>query len=100
MNTGSQHSVEDFVANNLGSRGRAAYRTAADELREEGWRKGRAEGLEEGSRQLLRSLLQQRFGLLPADALARLDAADRAQLDAWAGRLFEISRLEQLFESE
>jgi hypothetical protein len=37
----------------------------------------------EGYRAVLRTLLEQRFGELPADAIARVDEADADTLDAW-----------------
>jgi hypothetical protein len=54
----------------------------------------------EGYRELLRKQLQQRFGELPADAIARLEEADADTLEAWAGRVLTASSLADVFASE
>jgi hypothetical protein len=61
---------------------------------------GRKEGIELGYRAVLRELLQQRFGELPADALARLDEADADTLDAWARRVLTAGSLADVFAPE
>jgi hypothetical protein len=59
-----------------------------------------AEGLEQGHRTLLRDLLQQRFGELPADASARLDEADVDTLTLWARRVLTAGNLAEVFAPE
>jgi hypothetical protein len=61
---------------------------------------GRKEGIELGYRAMLRTQLEQRFGELPADAIARLDQADSDTLDAWARRVLTAGSLADVFASE
>ncbi|HWN69116.1 MAG TPA: hypothetical protein VNM90_15865, partial [Haliangium sp.] len=56
--------------------------------------------LAQGYREMLRTLLQQRFGALPAEAEARLDAADGKTLKAWASRVLTAASLADVFDSE
>jgi hypothetical protein len=67
---------------------------------EEGIKEGTKKGIELGYRAVLRELLQQRFGELPADALARLDEADADTLDAWARRVLTAGSLADVFAPE
>jgi hypothetical protein len=60
---------------------------------------GKKEGIEEGYRALLRAQLQQRFGELPADAIARLDEADADTLDTWGRRVLTATSLADVFAS-
>lgn len=71
--------------------------TEAERLRREGHKEGHEEGQREGGQAVLRTLLQHRFGALPADALARIAAADGEQLDMWARRVLSASVLEEVF---
>lgn len=59
-----------------------------------------AEGLEQGYRKLLGTLLQQRFGELPAEVQARLDAADADTLSAWGRRVLTAASLADVFAPE
>ena len=61
---------------------------------------GREEGIELGYRELLRKQLQQRFGALPTEAVARLDEANAATLDTWAGRVLTAGSLAEVFASD
>jgi hypothetical protein len=67
-------------------------------------RKYVAEGLEEGTKQgyraLLGKLLQQRFGELPGDIMARLEEADADTLDLWGGRVLTAGSLAEVFAPE
>ncbi|MPY88072.1 MAG: DUF4351 domain-containing protein [Luteitalea sp.] len=56
---------------------------------EKGLEQGREQGWEQGETALLRRLLERRFGSLPSWAVARLEAADRATVEAWADRLLD-----------
>lgn len=71
--------------------------TVADELHERGRLQGLAEGerkgLAEGQRRTLLRLLRTRFGALPADVVARIRAADAAQLDLWTDRVLTAPTL-------
>ncbi|HWN68825.1 MAG TPA: hypothetical protein VNM90_14405 [Haliangium sp.] len=59
-----------------------------------------AEGTKLGYRAVLRTQLQQRFGELPADAIARLEEADADTLDVWARRVLTATSLADVFASE
>ena len=52
-------------------------------------------GLHEGQRKLLKQLLGQRFGMLPADVLARIDSAATEDLDAMGLRVLTAATLEE-----
>jgi hypothetical protein len=58
------------------------------------------QGIEHGYRTVLRTQLQQRFGALPADALARLDQAHADTLDAWARRVLTATSLAEVFAGD
>jgi predicted transposase YdaD len=88
----------------LGEEGKAEMASVADQLREEGERKGLArgvvEGRLEGRRELVLKLLRARFGELPEVAVARVNAADVVQLDLWAERVLSASTLADVLESD
>ncbi|TBV14575.1 transposase [Stutzerimonas kirkiae] len=71
-----------------------------EDFRKAGMQEGREEGLEQGLEKgqalLLRRLLGNRFGPLPAWASERLDQASVEQVNQWAERLFEVQNLEEL----
>jgi hypothetical protein len=66
----------------------------------EGVKEGTKKGIELGYRAVLRTQLEQRFGALPADAIARLEEADADTLDAWARRVLTATSLAEVFASE
>jgi hypothetical protein len=82
--------LRELVAREVGKDVEEAIVTTADMLRAEGRSQGRSEGLAEGhtkgQRAMLVKLLTQRFGKLPDDAVARLNAAGPAELEAWFDR--------------
>jgi predicted transposase YdaD len=89
---GSEESEELLsVADKLIARGRKeGLQDGRREGLEEGLQKGREEGREEGllhERKLLQKLLVRRFGALPEAVVARVNAADFAQLEAWADQV-------------
>jgi hypothetical protein len=57
---------------------------------------GRAEGRAEGQRGMLLDQLSIRFGVLPAAAIARINAADIADLSRWAKRVLSAPTLEDV----
>jgi predicted transposase YdaD len=63
------------------------------EGRNEGLLEGRNDGLLEGEANVLARLLNRRFGPLPDWALARLHAADAAQLETWADAVLDATSL-------
>jgi len=62
-----------------------------------GHEKGLEEGRQEEARAILQRLIARRFGSPSADVQDRLQAASLPQLEAWAGKLLEVSSLEDLF---
>ena len=58
---------------------------------------GRQEGLQEGERQILRLLLEKRFGPLPDWAGKRLEECTAREAEALALRLLDSGSLEELF---
>lgn len=70
--------LQRLVAREIGKDIEEVIVTTADMLR--------AEGRSETQRKLLLKLLGQRFGTLPEDAVARVNAAGPAELDAWFDR--------------
>lgn len=75
------------------------------------WKKGNPElkrihqqgvddGQKQGQKRLLLTLLQKRFGSLPVAVEARVNAADSAQVDAWAEKLLSASSLDEVFANE
>lgn len=60
----------------------------------EGKREGMREGKQEGRQDILRELLADKFGTLPAWALQRLKSASADDLSAWAKRILHSTTLE------
>ncbi len=71
-----------LVAREVGKDVEEAIVTTADRLRAEGRSKGRSEMQQE----MLLKLLSKRFGALPEDAVARVNAAGPAELEQWFDR--------------
>ena len=68
--------------------------------RREGRREGREEGRTEAQREILQRMLTRRFGTVPAEAIARIRAADEATLDTWIDRLLTARTSEEVFSSD
>jgi predicted transposase YdaD len=66
----------------------------------EGEAKGKAEGKAEGKASTLKRQLTLRFGVLPAWAERRIDAAPLAQLDAWLDGIFAADSVAALIGPE
>ena len=79
--------LQRLVAREIGKDVEEAIVTTADMLRAEGRTEGRTEGRNEAQRTVLLKLLSQRFGALPEDAVARVNAAEPAQLEEWFDRV-------------
>jgi hypothetical protein len=65
---------------------------------EEGLKEGMEKGLQQGEVALLRRQLQRRFGPLPEWAVQKLEAADRATLEAWGVRLLDAPSLDETLQ--
>jgi len=63
---------------------------------EQGRRDGERSGRREGERRLLLKQLRLRFGELPATVVARVEAAEVPELEAWGERFVTASRLEDV----
>jgi hypothetical protein len=77
--------------------------TMAEELIQkghaEGWAKGRAEG-DAALRNLLLKLLMRRFGDVPLDRRAGIEAATPEQLERYAERIVVVDSLEAVFADD
>jgi predicted transposase YdaD len=65
--------------------------------REQGLQQGRELGLQQGRLEILRRLLEKRFGPLPNAAATRLYALSETELDQLALRILDASTLDELF---
>ena len=72
--------------------------TIAEEWLEEGRAEGLAKGMVLGERQMLLSLLEQRFGTVPASYQKRLKQADSDTLLEWGRRLLSAPSLKEVFK--
>ena len=70
--------------------------TTAEMLRREGRDEGRQEGEVLGKRAALLLQLRQRFGRLPAVAVARVEKAAATELDVWFGRVLAATSLDDV----
>ena len=68
------------------------------EGRSQGLSQGLREGRNEGERSLLLRLLRARFGELPPAAIARVEAADSAELERWGERMFDAVTLDEVLD--
>ncbi len=70
--------------------------TWADKLMEKGREEGREEGVVEGSRRMLLRLLTAKFGELPQESKARIEALSAADLDSLLDRVLTAGTLNEL----
>ena len=68
--------------------------TIADDLREQGRQAGERERRLEGERTTLIKQLRLRFGELPEPVVARVRAADAAQIEGWIERVITSPTLD------
>jgi hypothetical protein len=66
---------------------------------QQGIEQGIQQGIHQGEMLVLRRQLTRRFGPLPAWAEQRLEEASVALLEAWAERVLDAARLEEVFET-
>jgi hypothetical protein len=67
-----------------------------EKARELGLKEGRQEGRKEGELNVLLRQLRARFGELPAAALARIQAADTAEVEQWSDRVLSAKTLAEV----
>jgi hypothetical protein len=91
--------LRELLARQVGREAAEEIMTTAEMLRREGRDQGRQEGEVLGKRGTLLLLLRQRFGRLPAAAVARIDRAGAAELDVWSGRVLSASSLDDVLEA-
>ena len=72
-------------------------RTMLDAVLDIGEERGRKRSETRGMQQLLRGLLESRFGQLSPEANARLAGADAATLQRWSLRVLTATRLDEVF---
>lgn len=75
------------------------FQDGREDGREDGRKEGREEGRNRGAavaRAILLAFLEQRFGIVPAEARQRILAADLDILDRWTSRLGSATSLEQI----
>lgn len=77
---------------------RAWFEDYQQKLRNEAIREGRREGRKEGECSLLLRLLRARFGELPAATVARIEAADMADLERWGERVLAAQTLAEVLD--
>jgi hypothetical protein len=77
---------------------RAWFEDYQRKLRDEATREGRSEGIREGERGLLLRQLRARFGELPAATVARIEAADIADLERWGERVLGAQTLAEVLD--
>lgn len=89
-------------ARQMGELQRRIYEGAAyEEGRQEGREEGRQEAREQARIAFVRTLvsvLESRFGEVPAGLRARVDSADLETLESWLPRAFKVSSLEAFFD--
>jgi len=88
--------LRGLLARQVGRKEAEEMLTTAERLRREGAAEGEARGEARGKRDALLLLLRQRFGRLPAAAVASVGRADAAELDTWFGRVLTASSLDEL----
>jgi predicted transposase YdaD len=88
--------LRKLLARQVGREGAEKIMTTAERLRREGAAEGEARGELRGKREALLLLLRQRFGRLPAAAVATIAKAESAELDAWFSRILAASALDDV----
>jgi hypothetical protein len=63
-------------------------------------KKGMEKGIGQGEAQLLRALVQQRFGLIPPEIAARIEDGRPEQLERWALRILNAASLDDVFRAD
>jgi hypothetical protein len=88
--------LRELLARQVGRKEAEKMLTTAERLR----REGEARGEVKGKREALLLQLRQRFGRLPAAAVARVDKAGATELDVWFSRVLAASSLDAVLEAK
>ena len=56
------------------------------------------QGMQQGEAKMLRLMLERRYGPLPSWVDQRLEQAGQRDLEAWATRVFECEKLDDVFD--
>ncbi len=88
--------LRELLARQVGRKAAEEIMTTAEMLRREGEARGVKKGEVLSKRGTLLLQLRQRFGRLPAAAVARIDKAGAAELDVWAGRVLTASSVDEV----
>ena len=91
--------LRELLARQVGREAAEEIMTTAEMLRREGRSEGRGQRADAGKREMLLLLLRQRFGRLPAAAVARVGKAGAAELDVWSGRVLTAASLDEVLGS-
>ena len=92
--------LRELLAREVGREAAEEIMTTAEMLRREGETRGLKKGEVLGKRGALLLLLRQRFGRVPAAAVARIDKAGAAELDVWFGRVLTAASLDDVLEAK
>ncbi len=84
--------LRELLARQVGGKEAEKMISTAERLRREGEARGEARG----KRETLLLLLRQRFGRLPAAAVARVDKGEVTDLDTWFGRVLTAESLDEV----
>lgn len=71
--------------------------TAGQRLVEQGIQQGIRQGIPQGIRRALLSQLRLKFGDVPADVTARVEAGEVAALERWTERVLTATTLDDIF---
>jgi hypothetical protein len=74
-------------------------KTWTEEWKQQGREQGERKGRHLGEVNLLRRLLERRFGRLPSWVDERLEQASEAELEHWADRVLECATLDEVFRA-
>ncbi len=96
--TVSKQDIRQAIATTLPKLEERLMTTMAEEWLEEGRVEGLAKGTLLGERQMLLTLLEQRFGTVPASYQKRLKQADSDTLLEWGRRLLSAPSLKDIFK--
>lgn len=95
LELGANPELRDILAEE--ERREAAYLLTLGAAHHKGREEGREEGKAEGQRQLVETLLQEKFGPLSDEVRARLADAGEAQLTQWAKRFRKATTVDDVF---